>query len=485
MKSRFAKLLAWSALAPLTACAPNLGDKPVPRAAASFATARSLPDQGGQWPGDGWWKAYGDPQLDRLIAEGVAGSPDIASAAARLARAQGVAQGAGAARGPSLGAEATGGKTKQSYNFGIPADFVPHGWKDYGIANLKFGFDLDLWGKNRATLRAALSDRDAARVEMAEARLTLASAIAASYADLARLYAERDVTEEALRIQQDTAGLVGNRVRSGLDNEGQRHQAEAAVPAARADLSQTDEQIALTRNQLAALIGAGPDRGLAIARPRLSALVTLALPPSAGIDLVGRRPDVVAARARVESAAQRIKAAHAAFYPDISLSGLVGLEALGFGNVLKSGSTYGNVGPAFSLPIFDSGRRTGDYRVARADYDAAVAHYDKTLIDALHDVADAVASRNALATQVSDAHASLIDSEKAYEVARLRYKAGLSNYLDVLTAEQALIVARRRNADLSARAFTLDVALVRALGGGYTAAAAVPALDLQEQPNGR
>jgi len=470
MKIRFARLLALGALAPLAACAPNLGDKPTPRSAASLAATQSLPDQGGQWPGDGWWKAYRDPQLDQLIAEGLAGSPDIASAAARLARAQGRAQGAGAALGPSVGAEATGGKTKQSYNFGIPADFVPKGWKDYGVLNLKFGFDLDLWGKNRATLRAALGERDAARVEVAEARLTLASAIAASYADLARLYAERDVAEEALRIQMDTAGLVGNRVRSGLDNEGQRHQAEAAVPAARADLSQIDEQISLTRNQLAALIGAGPDRGLAIARPKLDGLTTVALPPSAGIDLVGRRPDIVAARTRVEAAAQRIKAAKAAFYPDISLTGLVGLEGLGFGNVLKSGSSYGNFGPALSLPLFDTGKRSGDYRVARADYDAAVANYDKTLIDALHDVADAVASRTALGSQSTDARASLADSQKAYEVARLRYKAGLSNYLDVLTAEQALIVARRRDADLSARAFTLDVALIRALGGGYTGA---------------
>ncbi len=471
MTSRLAKLLVLGALAPLAACAPNLGDKPVPRAASSLAATKSLPDQGGQWPGDGWWKAYNDAQLDQLIAEGLAGSPDIASATARLARAQGLAESAGAALGPSVGAEGNGGKTKQSYNFGIPPDFVPKGWKNYGVLNLKFGFDLDLWGKNRAQLRASLSDRDAARVEMAESRLTLASAIAASYADLARLYAERDVADEALRIQQDTAGLVSDRVRNGIDTQGQLRQAAAAVPAARADLSQIDEQIALTRNQLAALIGAGPDRGLVITRPTLSALTSLALPPSTGIDLVGRRPDIVAARARVEAAAERIKVAHAAFYPDISLSGLIGLEGLGFGNVLKSGSSYGNVGPAFSLPIFDTGKRAGDYRVARADYDAAVADYDKTLIDALHDVANAVASRNALGSQASDARASLADSEKAYEIARLRYRAGLSTYLDVLTAEQALIVARRRDADLSARAFTLDVALVRALGGGFAAAA--------------
>jgi len=470
MTSRFARLLALGTLTPLAACAPNLGDKPVPRTAASLAAAQSLPDQGGQWPGDGWWKAYGDPQLDQLIAEGLAGSPDIAAAAARLARAQGAAESAGGALGPNIGAQGSAGKVKQSYNNGFPRQFLPKGWVDTGTINLQFGLDLDLWGKNRALLRAALSERDAARVEAAEARLALASSIAAAYADLARLYAERDVAEEALRIQMDTAGLVSDRVRNGIDTEGQRRQAEAQVPAARADLSSIDEQIALKRYQIAALIGAGPDRGLAIARPKLSALTTLALPPSAGIDLVGRRPDIVAARSRVEAAADRIKAAHAAFYPDISLNGLVGLQALGFGNVLKGGSSYGNAGPAFSLPLFDTGRRAGDYRVARGNYDAAVADYDRTLIEALQDVANAVASRNALGTQISDARASLADSQKAFEIARLRYRAGLSTYLDVLTAEQQLIVARRRDADLTARAFSLDVALIRALGGGFAGA---------------
>lgn len=470
MTSRFARLLVLGTLMPLAACAPNLGDKPVPRTAASLATTQSLPNQGGQWPGDGWWKAYGDSQLDQLIAEGLAGSPDIAAAAARLARAQGQAQSAGGALGPNLVAQGSAGKVKQSYNNGFPREFLPKGWVDTGTLNLQFGLDLDLWGKNRALLRAALNERDAARVEAAEARLALASSIAAAYADLARLYAERDVAEEALRIQMDTAGLVSDRVRNGIDTEGQRRQAEAQVPAARADLSSIDEQIALKRYQIAALMGAGPDRGLAIARPKLSALTTLALPPSAGIDLVGRRPDIVAARSRVEAAAERIKAAHAAFYPDISLNGLVGLQALGFGNVLKSGSTYGNAGPAFSLPVFDTGRRAGDYRVARGNYDVAVADYDRTLIEALQDVANAVASRNALGAQIRDARASLADSQKAYEIARLRYQAGLSTYLDVLTAEQQLIVARRRDADLTARAFSLDVALIRALGGGFAGA---------------
>ncbi len=463
-------LLALGAALPLAACAPDLGDAPAPRTAASFAATRSLPDERGAWPGDGWWRRYGDPQLDQLIAEGLAGAPDIPAAAARLARAQGVARAAGAAIGPSLAAEGSATAIKQSYNNGFPRAFLPQGWNDSGNLDLRASLDLDLWGRNRARLRGAIKDADAARIEAAQARITLAAAIADAYAEFARLYAERDVAELAVRIQQDTAGLVADRVRGGLDNQGQQRQAESQVPAARADLAQIDEQIAIRRHQLAALIGAGPDRGLAIARPVLAALAPLPLPRSAGIDLIGRRPDIVAARIRVEAEGERVHAARAAFYPDISLSGLIGVQALGLGNLVKLGSDYGNVGPAVSLPIFDGGRRSGDYRAARADYDAAVADYDATLIQALRQVADAVASRDALATQAREARAALEQSERAYAIARLRYKGGLSTFLDVLTAEQAAIVARRRDADLSARAFTLDVALARALGGGFAGA---------------
>jgi NodT family efflux transporter outer membrane factor (OMF) lipoprotein len=466
---RSARLLVIGALLPLAACAPDLGTKPEPRTAASLAATRSLPAETGVWPGDGWWRRYSDAQLDALIDEGLAGAPDIAAAAARLARAEGVVRSAGGRLAPTLSAEGSAGKVKQSYNNGFPREFLPQGWKNTGTLNVQGGFDLDLWGRNRANLRAALADRDAARIEQQQARITLAASIAEAYADLAQLYADRDVTEEALRIQADTAGLVAQRVQNGLDTEGQRRQAAAQVPAARADLGAIDEQIAVTRNRLAALIGAGPDRGLAITRPTLATLAPAALPTNAGIDLVGRRADIAAARARVEAQAERIKVARAAFYPNISLQGLVGVQALGFGNVLKEGSVYGNAGPAISLPIFDGGQRSGDFRVARAEYDSAVADYDRTLIGALQEVANAVASRNALDQQLGDARASLGDSRHAYEIARLRYQAGLSTYLDVLSAEQAVIAARRREADLSARAFTLDVALVRALGGGFAA----------------
>jgi outer membrane protein TolC len=136
-------------------------------------------------------------------------------------------------------------------------------------------------------------------------------------------------------------------------------------------------------------------------------------------------------------------------------------------NLISPASIIGQIGPAVSLPIFDGGRIEGGYRNARARYDEAVADYDKTLTQALHDVADALANQRELSAELADAKVALAESGNAYRIATLRYQGGLSRYLDVLTSEDTLVVQRRRVADLQARAFGQDVALVHALGGGF------------------
>ena len=147
-----------SSLMLLAACAavPDLGAKPELRAPASVAAERSLAAAPVAWPGDGWWTAYGDPQLDQLMAEGLRSSPDVAAASARFRKAAGMAQQAGAALLPSVDLEASGAATKQSYNMGMPKAFVPQGWLGTGRAALDLGFDLDLWGKNKAALAASV-----------------------------------------------------------------------------------------------------------------------------------------------------------------------------------------------------------------------------------------------------------------------------------------------------------------------------------------
>jgi NodT family efflux transporter outer membrane factor (OMF) lipoprotein len=437
----------------------------------SYVTAQTLPASDAvAWPADAWWKGYGDTQLDALVDEGLKGSPTLAQAEARLRRAQALANQAKAAQLPSVSANGAVERAKQSYNNGIPADFVPQGYNDYGRLSLDFNWELDFWGKNRAAVAAATSEAKAAQADAAQARLMLATSIASTYADLARLYAERDVAERSVALRLETESLVRDRVANGLDTRGELRQAEAGAPNARAELASIDEQIAQTRNGLAALLGAGPDRGLAIARPSAATLKPFGLPANLAADLIGRRPDVVAAKWRAEAASKRIGQAKATFYPNINLAAGIGVQALHLSDLFESGSDIGSVGPAVSLPIFEGGRLKANLRAAEADRDGAVAAYDATVTQALHDVADVAASERALKTRLVESRDALAANEDGFRIARLRYQGGLSTYQNVLIAELAVLAQRRIVADLESRAFTLDVALVRALGGGFAPA---------------
>ncbi len=472
-------------LLPACAAVPDLGPKPVVRAPDTVAAERSLQaDAVAQWPSEGWWKAYGDPQLDALIEEGLKGSPDVAAAAARFRQAGAVVQQAGAPLLPSVDLDAKGGATKSSYNMGMPKEFVPKGWLGTGQVALNFGFDLDIWGKNRAALAAVTSEARAAEIDARQARLALATGVADAYADLARLYDERDIQVRALEIRTASQKLVADRRANGLETRGSERRADATVSSAKAQLAGAEQAIAVRQHQIAALIGAGPDRGLAITRPQLSKLGPLGLPGDVTTNLVARRPDIAAALARTEAAAKRIKVARADFFPAIRLSALIGVQSLGYQTLLqgsqfvggpssfmdtlfKKDSLFGNAGPAVSLPIFHGGALRGQYRGARATYDEAVASYDKTVLGAYQQVADAVTGRRTLDQRLADARAAMAASEEAYGIARQRYEGGLNTYLDVLNVEDQLLATRQTVSELEASAFTLDIALIRALGGGF------------------
>ncbi|WP_295635894.1 efflux transporter outer membrane subunit [Novosphingobium sp.] len=463
-------LMAVPAVLVLSACAPDLGTRPQPLSSAQLESARSLASgaTAAAWPVDRWWQSYADPQLDALVDEALAHSPDVAAATARIRQARGLARQAGAAALPQLGAGGSAGVNEQSRNFGIPPQFVPSGFRDTAEADLNGSFDLDLWGKNKAQLAAATSDAKAAEIDARQAALMLSAQVVSTYGELARQTRDAQTLQEALTARDANARLVRQRRAAGLDSELPVRQADTAVASARFDLSRTQEQIAATRHALAALLGAGPDRGLAIQPPTIAPAGTITLPADAGIALAGRRPDIVAARLRVEASGRRTDAARAAFLPDISLSGLIGFTSLGITNLFAGASQYGNARAAISLPIFDGGRRAGNLTQARGGYDEAVARYDSTVIAALREVADAVSAREQALVQISSAARSLADADVASALANQRYRAGLSNYLEVLSASDRALAARRADSDARFRLFALDVSLARALGGGFS-----------------
>jgi NodT family efflux transporter outer membrane factor (OMF) lipoprotein len=467
-----AKLATAAGLAVLLAsCAtvPPLSTT-TPVAISSLEAGKSLAATEAAWPADGWWKAYGDPQLNSLIDEALNHSPDLAAAQARLAKADALADQGRAMQLPTLDANGQLQSLKQSYNNGFPAAFVPHGYRTNTRATLDFNYDVDLWGGRRAALTAIIGQAKAAEVENRAARLTLSAAVAEAFGDLAQARADLDAANEALRIRKETLALIQTRFDRRLENRGALLRAQSGVEGANAQVAAIEEQAALTRNRIAALMGEGPDRGLTIAWPQTPTLRALGLPADVRVALVGRRPDLTAARLRAEAASQLIKTAKADFYPNIKLSAYFGLQSLGLNAFTRSGSDVGGVGPAISLPIFDGGRLRAAYGAAGADYDSAVADYDQTLVRALREVADAATSSRSLTTRLDSSRKALDASRQAHDIALQRYRGGLSSYLDVLTAEDALIADQRVVADLQTRAFLLDIALTRALGGGFQAA---------------
>jgi NodT family efflux transporter outer membrane factor (OMF) lipoprotein len=297
----------------------------------------------------------------------------------------------------------------------------------------------------------------------------LSTSVAAAYADLAQLYADRDAAAEAVRTREHSSSLTAQRVANGLENQGAAAQADASAASTREQLAALDESIGLTRNRLATLLGAGPDRGLLIERPDIHTLVVFGLPANLQANLIGRRPDIIAARLRAESAGSRIKEARVAFYPNINLTAYIGQQSLGLDLLTRDGSRIGAVGPAVSLPIFEGGKLRAAYRGVIADYDDAVATYNGTVAQALQDISDAAVSLRALDGRIAESERAFQSSQHAFDIAVQRYQGGVATYLEVLTAEDALINNRRTLADLRARAFSLDVALMRALGGGFEA----------------
>ncbi len=417
------------------------------------------------WPEERWWTAYGDVQLDKLVDQALAQNPTLKLAQARITHAL---ASAGVAR--STTSVQLSGAVDSTYQHFTKTSIYPPplgGAVDsLNNANLQFGYDVDFFGHNRAALNGALGQAEAARADAAAARIVLAANVAKTYFRLARLDEQKAVAESTLKLREQTRKLVLERVTSGLDTRVELRQAEGGLPEARLEIAQLDEQIALTRNALAALLGAGPDAAKDLA-PKLTAVRSQTLPETLPADLVGRRADLAAARARVKAAAYDIDASKAQFYPNVNLIAFAGFGSIGYANWFKGDSRQYGVGPAISIPIFAGGRLRAELSGKTADYDAAVESYNQTVLEAVREVADQLTSLQSLAVQTREQGDAQAAAESAYELALKRYQAGLTNYLTVLTAENTVLSQRRQAVDLKARLLEINVNLNRALGGGY------------------
>ncbi len=418
-----------------------------------------------------WWRDLGDEQLDRLIAQALTGNPGLRLTVARLDRARAFTDAADAALLPQVNGSADLSRQLYTQQGLIPRP-IAGSVRNTGSLSLGASWETDFFGKYQAALGAALGQTRAAQAEADAARVLLASNVVRAYLQLARLYAQETVAERAIAQREQALGLVRARVQAGLDSDLELRQAEATLPEARGQREAIQEQIDLARHALAALVGQ-PAQDPLTRRPELAALRPLPVPTELPADLLGRRPDIQAARWRAEAAGAEVSQARAQFYPNINLSAFVGLSSLGLDKLLDSNSLQWGVGPALRLPIFEAGRLRAQLRGKAADREAAIAGYDAAVMDAVREVADQLSAVRAIDRQRTQQREAETAAQAAYDLALRRYQAGLGNLLWVLNAETAVLAQRRQGVDLAARALEAQAGLARALGGGWTPEAVV------------
>ena len=412
-----------------------------------------------------WWREFGDEALNRLVTQSLQDSPNLKLAQARLTRAQAASEVAGAAGLPQLNGQLDLMRQRYTANGAAPPPLAG-AIVESGTAQLSASWELDFFGKNRAALEAALGSANAAQADAGAARVLLASQVARTYFQLVRLNEQTVVARRTLAQREETLSLVKDRVNAGLDTRLELRQSEGGLPEARLQLETLLEQMALTRNALTALTGQA-NSVQALIPSAQSAIKKVAVTAAIPADLLGRRADIAAARWRVEASSNEVVNAKTQFYPNVNLVAFAGFSSIGLGQLLNSGSQQWGIGPALRLPIFDAGRLRANLRGKTADLDAAVESYNAAVIDAVRDVADQLASSQAIVRQQAEQGAAQRAAEDAYEIAVQRYKAGLGNYLNVLTAETSVLAQRRLAVDLAGRALDTQVSLMRALGGGY------------------
>ena len=440
--------------------------KAPPVTLAIRAPLSDIATDGAGWPAATWWTRYQDPTLDRLIEMALASSPTLATAHARFDSARQSVRIVGAAAGAHVDAAADADRQRLSDNGLFPPQLLGFHWYDQFDLGLQASYTFDWWGKQRATVAAALDEAHAAQAERSAAAITLAGAVADTYfgwqADQSRLALARRREATVLR----EGALKRARIRAELEPADQSERATAALAMVREQIALLEGSAALREVTLAALVGQ-PRQELPPLQPRPLPALSAGVPDDVTLDLIARRADITASRWRVEAAQQTRAGARADFFPDVSINGLIGLQSLDVAHLLEYGSRVPTITGAIHLPIFDAGRLKGRYGAAQAAIDAAVATYQDTVLTATREVAAEAATRTQLASQRSQRAAAVAATLALERGAAARARQGVTDPQPELEATENWLQQSDALLQLDAAALSADIGLQRALGGGY------------------
>lgn len=419
------------------------------------------------WPAFNWWRKYKDEQLNRIIADALSDSPTMHMVEARVREANALMGAVDSNREVQLSASEKNTRQRYSAHSTVPKPLAGT-WNSFNDSTLNFNYEFDFWGKNEAAFEAALDRVHAAELDYQSARLVLIAAIIQKYIVLNQAFDQLDKTETLYNQKKRLLELTEQRVKNGIDSNVELTQAQTSLPTIEQSIISIREYIDLTRNQIAALRGTGPDNGTNIARPTIESTLEMekSLPSDIPINLIGRRPDIIAMRWRIEAAKMDAKVARAQFYPNVSILAFAGYQSLGVSQLLNVGSLVAGAGPAISLPIFDGGRLRSNMSARNAAYDTSVEQYNQAVVDAVTEVINQVISIERVTAKIERQQHAISLAMRNYELSMQRYKGGVGTYLQVLISDTLLVTEQLKLIDLSAQAMLLDASLVRALGGG-------------------
>lgn len=416
-----------------------------------------------------WWTSFNDPLLTQLEAKAVAQNLDIKMATQRLFEAQAQAQMQGAALYPSLGANGSYSRSKQSDNsptaLMFPAAADPANLYQYGLQTM---FDIDLWGKNRRAVEAAIANASASAEARRAVLLNVEASVASAYIQLRGTEALLEITQQSLDAANQLVQLTQEREIAGLTTQ-------LDVANAKAMAAQISSQIPTLKarrdgliEQISLLLGETPD---GLPQDLLNATPVPLTPPSVPVglpsSLLTRRPDVREALDQLHAATAQIGIAKAAFFPDISLSASVSLQSVHADTLNEwKALTYG-FGPNVTLPLFEGGALRGQLKLKEAQQKEAAISYAKTVLTAFTQVNTALVTYAQEHETQAALQTDVQQSKLALNLAKDQYRQGLVDYLTVLTAQQSYLTAQQAQAASLQTLGTDLVTLYQALGGGW------------------
>jgi multidrug efflux system outer membrane protein len=426
-----------------------------------------------EWPGARWWQRYDDAVLSQLVEAAVAQSPRIATASARIDAAREQVRLAGAARGAQVELNAQFDRLRLSENGLLPSEFLGFNWYDQADLGLAVRYQLDWWGRQRASIEAALDRARASAAERRAAEIALSATVAQEYFGWQAGAARVELARERLALIAEHRRLSEQRIVARLESADSLHQLDVEQAAAEEALWLLQVSMRLHVVALASLLGTD-EASLPALAPRALPRIESGLPAQAGLDLLAHRADIAASRWRVEAATRDTDVIRASYYPDISLNALAGLSSIELGKLLDAGSAVPRLGMALNLPLFDAGARDARHGAARAVLAEAVADYNEAVADAARELGTAAQQVRATAAQQGMRERSRKAAESLLARARARLSGGLTHRGPEIAARTQLLAARDALAQIEYERLAADIQLTVALGGGFTEQEPVP-----------